>query len=720
MTVLMPAGGGVARTLIDHEPPMPFEPRAEDFDLTAGLRLVRRRLVMIIAVSALLTLAAVPLIAQMKPVYHAASRLMIHGPQAPALDAADPGPEALNIVSETERLLSRPIAERVIEDMRLADRAEFNPALRPASPLDEARAMLRGLIDGERPAAAAAEGIERIIPEYYGALDVRREAGSNVIQIGFSSQDPELAAAVPNALLAVYLDERKAGAREQLDSTIAWVRRRIDAQRERVDAARDAADRYRETAGDVSADARTEEARSMAELGARLDETARSRAETATAISALETGSDEALGGIEVPDGIGALQRDLRVQNKELEKLLQTYGERADEVVALRAAMLKTRTDLDFEIDRYLQAQRARLTTFDRQESALKSALAEARARLSRSAAAQDELTRLLNGADAEQATLDKLERQARALSAQAALPAVEAEVLSAAAVPLQPQGRGRLFYLLGAMLASVFLAVTAAFVREMLDRSVRSHEQLQGIAAIAPAGLLPRLGRRAARNLPATLGGGGAFAEAVRATAMALRRANGGKLPGSVVVTSARGGKGGTLVAHALAIELAAAGQDVLLVDCDLTGGNPGPLLKSGAKPGVSEFLAGEATFDEVVHRHGVGLDFIPRGAIRPNERPRLAGMAEIVKLAKASGRFLILDSSPVLRSTDAAYLAEMAGLTLLVARWGRTSRHAVEAAAERLAAFSASPILVAVNDVDVDKHALYGFKDSELFSRR
>lgn len=112
---------------------MPFEPRAEDFDLTAGLRLVRRRLVMIIAVSALLTLAAVPLIAQMKPVYHAASRLMIHGPQAPALDAADPGPEALNIVSETERLLSRPIAERVIEDMRLADRAEFNPALRPAS-----------------------------------------------------------------------------------------------------------------------------------------------------------------------------------------------------------------------------------------------------------------------------------------------------------------------------------------------------------------------------------------------------------------------------------------------------------------------------------------------------------------------------------------------------------------------------------------------------------
>ena len=545
MTVLMPAGGGVARTLIDHEPPIPFEPRAEDFDLTAGLRLVRRRLVMIIAVSALLTLAAVPLIAQMKPVYHAASRLMIHGPQAPALDAADPGPEALNIVSETERLLSRPIAERVIEDMRLADRAEFNPALRPASLLDEARAMLRGLIDGERPAAAAAEGIERIIPEYYGALDVRREAGSNVIQIGFNSQDPELAAAVPNALLAVYLDERKAGAREQLDSTIAWVRRRIDAQRERVDAARDAADRYRETAGDVSADARTEEARSMAELGARLDETARSRAETATAISALETGSDEALGGIEVPDGIGALQRDLRVQNKELEKLLQTYGERADEVVALRAAMLKTRTDLDFEIDRYLQAQRARLTTFDRQESALKSALAEARARLSRSAAAQDELTRLLNGADAEQATLDKLERQARALSAQAALPAVEAEVLSAAAVPLQPQGRGRLFYLLGAMLASVFLAVTAAFVREMLDRSVRSHEQLQGIAAIAPAGLLPRLGRRAARNLPATLGGGGAFAEAVRATAMALRRANGGKLPGSVVVTSARGGEG-------------------------------------------------------------------------------------------------------------------------------------------------------------------------------
>ena len=46
--------------------------------------------------------------------------------------------DPLNLTSETERLLSRSVAERVIHDLRLDERPEFNPALRKASLVSKA------------------------------------------------------------------------------------------------------------------------------------------------------------------------------------------------------------------------------------------------------------------------------------------------------------------------------------------------------------------------------------------------------------------------------------------------------------------------------------------------------------------------------------------------------------------------------------------------------
>jgi uncharacterized protein involved in exopolysaccharide biosynthesis/Mrp family chromosome partitioning ATPase len=720
MTVLMSPGDSVSRSLMTHQLPVPFESTPDDFDMLSGFRLIRRRIVMIVVVSALVTLAAIPVILGLKPVYHAESRLMIHSPLASTLDATEASQgDVLNITSETERLLSRSVSERVIHDLHLADREEFNPALRKSSVIAKLRGMLRSLVSGgDGKAGQPTPAIERIIPEYYGALNVRRDG--DVIQIGFNSQDAELAAAVPNAVLGVYLDERKASVQGRSNSAEGWIRLRIVEQQARVNAARDAVAKYRQGVGTVSTDAQAEQIRSVGELNDKLAQIRQSRTEVAATIAALETGNDAAIQKIVVPDSVGALQRDLRAQNKELDQLLQIYGDNADEVIGLREKILKSRTDLDFETDRFLQSQRAKLMVFDRQERSVQSALAVGREQLSRSAPAQTELTRLLRVADTEQAALDKLEDQSRTLMAQAALPAVEVEVLSPAGIPLQPQGRGRLFYLIGAMFAALTVAVTAAFVREMMDKSVRSHEQLEGIPDIAPAGLLPVLSERAGKNLPMVFGHseGGMFAEAVRSVTMALKQANGGKFPSSLVVTSAHSGEGKTLVARSLAIELVASGHRVLLVDGDLRCGDMGSLFKSGVRVGLNEFLTGQAELAEVIYHHAnSGIDFIPRGNPSLSKRPHLLDMLEIVKMAKANGQYLIFDSASILASTDTAHLAGLVDRTLLVVQWAKTSRRAVEYAAQRLQSVKRSEILVAINNVDPKKHVLYGFRDSEIF---
>ena len=707
-----------------YDPRFQVETRSDDFDLTSGLRLIRRRAVMIGAIVAVLMAVAAAAISGLKPTFHAESRLIIHTPLATTLGAEDSGRnDPLNVTSETERLLSRSIAERVIRELRLDEWPEFNPALQKASLIDEIRAMLRGLVDRERPSSSVRSDIEPIIPKFYKALRVWRDGQGDVIQIGFDASDPELAASVPNRLISIYLEERKESLRGRLDAAEDWILQRIVEQQIRAKTARRAADEYQETM-DLGSDddAQVEPIKAIIELGERRTKIEQSRAEARATISALETGDDAslALQNIVVPDSIGAMQRELRVQEQDLERLLETYGNTAEAVVDLRARILKSRTDLSLVVDRYIQSIRAKLATLDQEDDAVRSALAAAHEKRSRFALAQTELARLQRMAEKEQTALDRLEEQRRGLAGQALLPGAELEVLSPAAVPLAPQGRGRLFYLAGALLASISIAVTAAFAVEMLDKTVRSFDQVAGMSRIVPAGFIPRL-KKKDRGNPATLFGGmqdGMFDEAIRNVLTSLKQSNGGRLPNSIVVTSAHSGEGKSLIARSLAVELAANGNPVMLVDGDLRRGNLDSLFKSELKQGLNEFLSGLTGLQDIIHHHPSGIDFIPAGNPSLHRHAYSSGAADIIEMARARGKIVVFDSAPVLASLDTMRLTAAAERTLVVAKWGGTSRRALEFCLQQLRSSQNSELFVTINNVIPKKHAQYNFSDSELFS--
>lgn len=708
-----------------YDPRFQVETRSDDFDLTSGLRLIRRRMVMIAAIVALLMAIAAIGISGLKPTFHAESRLIIHRPLATTLDAEDAGlNDRLDVTSETERLLSRSIAERVIRDLRLDQWPEFNPALRKTSLIGEIRALMRGLVDREKSSLSARNSIEPIIPEYYRALRVWRDGQGDVIQIGFDASDPKLAASVPNRLISIYLEERKNSFRGRLDAAEEWVLRRIAEQQGRAKAARDAADQYQETMDVVSNDeAQVEQIKSIMELGERQTKIDQSRAEMRATISTLEAADDPslALQTIVIPDSIGAMQRELRAQEQDLDRLLETYGNTAEAVVDSRAKILKSRTDLSLAIDRYLQSIRAKLAALDHEHDVVQSALAAAHDKRSRSALAQTELMRLQRLAEKEQTSLDKLEENRRTLAGQALLPGAELEVLSPAAVPLAPQGRGRLFYLIGALLASVSIAVTAAFVVEMMDKSVRSFDQMAGMPRIVPAGFVPRLKRKDGGN-PSTFFGqvpDGMFDEAIRTVIISLKQSNGGKLPNSIVVTSAHSGEGKSLVARSLAIELAANGIPVLLVDGDLRHGRLDSFFQSELEHGLNEFLSGQVRLGDIIHHHPSGIDFIPAGNPRLHRHTHSSDAADIIEMARVRGKIVVFDSAPVLASTDTMHLTAAAERTLVVVRWGKTSRRAVEFCLQQLKSVRNAELSVVINDVQPKQHAKYNFSDSELFER-
>lgn len=707
--------------------PPPMTPDEGEFDPLGLVRLIRRRLWQIVAVSILVIALAFPIISSMQPIYYAETRLLIQSPLTTALaSSSQERIVTLDLTAEVERMLSRDIAVKVIRDLKIDRRPEFNGSLREQSTFDRVRSAVReavlGLLEGKPETPPVLDELEYVIPAFRGALMIAREPQSNVVRVGFSSEDPALAAAVPNTLLRVYLDDREATLARNVARADNWLNVRVNEQTARVKAATAAAEAFGASSGLTSDDAlaRATQAESML-LSVRTD-IERKRFDLRATLADLEAAASvsDKVALIEVAS-LAELDRDLRLRRGELERLLRTFDASNASVAAAHQAVQSAENELATEIDRQIQFMRSRLAVLDQQDAAVARQLADATRVTSRLTSAVTEQDRLRSVVVTEQATLERLVEQGRALSAESNIPIADIEVLSPAVPPFGPVGKGRLFYLLAVSLAAGCVGLTVAVGLEFFDRSVRSFQQLRTVSGLTPVGMVPRVSRRIASGRAGLLEGGheGGFGEALRGLVMTLKQANGGHLPASLLVTSAFPGEGKSLLAAALAIELAASGQRVLLVDGDSAHGRVHRMFEGHEAPGLAEYLRGEVELGDVIrHDEASGIDYVTRGVEasgRPRENDRIAALFET---ARERGWLLICDSSPVFARVETTKLAAAAERTLLVIRWGRTSRVAVDAAVSQIrASIDANPLGV-INMVHPRRHSLYGFKESESYS--
>jgi uncharacterized protein involved in exopolysaccharide biosynthesis/Mrp family chromosome partitioning ATPase len=685
-------------------------PPDDTADIAAVLRIVRRRMVLITGVTILIVALAFPLILRIEKHYYAESRLLIQS----SLVAPEAGEQQqLDISTEVERLLSRTIAERVIRDLKLDRSEEFNPELRPEPLIDGMRASVRGLFPTEPSLQVESDPMDRIVPEFQGALSVSRNGLSQVVQIGFSSEDPEIAAQVPNRLLSIYFEERDRKLRNRVKVAEEYLLGRIRDQRASVSAAREAVKSFRETSGLISGEAQEDATQVISALSGRRAAIIRERAELTATIASAGSSPDAFETNTALhSDELSELRRILQVQTLDLLRLQRNYGQNHPDVIAKHAEIAETRTAIRREGERHIQSLHARLAALDLEDKAVDSESNIAQQQLSGLMLSETEVSALIRTAEREQAALNALEEQRRQVVAQAGLPFVEAEVLSPATLPLYPEGRGRSFYLVCAILAAGAIAFTVACARELLDTSVRSYRQLRPSSRVRPGGMVPRLKSRRPAEAAAS---DPAFANAIRGLVLTMQGGNDGKAGECLVVTSAVPGEGKTLIATTIAREFARSRRPVLLVDCNPIGKGTFP-FGDESMTGLGDVGDGGFTPDLVQRDRESGVDYIRKGRTDGLRLLDAHWIEQILAHARERSQLVIFDTGPVLACPEATLLSMTADHTLVLLRWGHTSRGAAEAALARLDALSCDDIYVALNMVRPERHALYGFQDFEL----
>ena len=144
----------------------------------------------------------------------------------------------------------------------------------------------------------------------------------------------------------------------------------------------------------------------------------------------------------------------------------------------------------------------------------------------------------------------------------------------------------------------------------------------------------------------------------------------------------------GKTFLTANLGAVLADAGQRVLVIDADMRRGHLHRYLAGRADWGLSEYLAGQATREEILQDSGLeNLHFLSRGMAPPNPSELLMHPRLEELLGNASDNYdvVLVDTPPILAVTDAAIIGCLSGSSLMVARYGRNSTAEIQHAIKR-----------------------------------
>ena len=259
--------------------------------------------------------------------------------------------------------------------------------------------------------------------------------------------------------------------------------------------------------------------------------------------------------------------------------------------------------------------------------------------------------------------------------------------------VPVSP--KTKLDIALGVLLGLI-LGLGLAFLREVLDNTVKDPIELAEQSDLAVLGIVPW--DKTAGDVPISFRADphGSRSEGFRQLRTNLQFVDVDKPPKIIAVTSALPQEGKSSTAMNLATALAESGQQVCLIEADLRKPSIGQALGLVGDVGLTSVLIGKAPLGAVLQNAGNNLAVVTSGPVPPNPSELISSEAFRKTLLEAAGRadVVIVDTAPLLPVADGAQIAAMADATLLVVRAGRTTRDQIRQAVQALARVDVVPV--------------------------
>jgi tyrosine-protein kinase Etk/Wzc len=181
---------------------------------------------------------------------------------------------------------------------------------------------------------------------------------------------------------------------------------------------------------------------------------------------------------------------------------------------------------------------------------------------------------------------------------------------------------------------------------------------------------------------------------------------------PLQFTITSPGPGDGKTFLSSNLAIALADGGHRTLLVDADIRRGTLHRRLKFNRQPGLSDYLLGQTTADEIVQQTAYPRLSVIGCGTRTQRAPELLDSPEMVALlarVRAEYDVVLIDSPPLTAGVDPFVLGTLTGALMVVLRTGHSNRNITGAKLDMLHRLPIRLLGAVLNDVP--RGGAYGY---------
>ncbi|GGK25318.1 exoP [Deinococcus malanensis] len=298
---------------------------------------------------------------------------------------------------------------------------------------------------------------------------------------------------------------------------------------------------------------------------------------------------------------------------------------------------------------------------------------------------------------------------------------------LSAAVEPLRPVAPKPLRNAALAGLLGVLLATGIVALLTVLDRTIRSEDDLLTLD-VPTLAVIPRLRQRdiifsgivrAARQA--------GLYEAIGFLRVNLMTTLAGKPHPVVMVTSTAPGEGKSSLTATLADGFASSGQRVLIIDADLRRGTQAAVWKKYDEGGRWHQLSGQGgvrtTREALADPHNVqviqvedNVDMLPAG---PGVQDSLgvfnqADIAGALALWRQNYDIVLIDSAPLLALADGLVVGVHTDAVLMVTEYGRTNVQSVRSALRRAERAGLNILGFVINKSDAREGNSYGYSYS------
>jgi succinoglycan biosynthesis transport protein ExoP len=638
--------------------------------------------------------------------------------------------DPVSVQNQIQIITSRDLAATVVDQQKLTDDPEFNPALLQPNMIELVGELASFLNPKnwfqEQPVASRAFQRGRVIENFLRHVDVDAQGLSTAITITVTSRDASKAAQLANALANAYVKSQVATKISATAATTDWLSNRLGQLAQQLDQQEEAVQRYEaEHNLNDTAPGNSIVDQQMVGISAQVVQARSDLAEK----QAINDRINQLVSSGHTADVAQIISSPLIVQLRTQQAtLLAQEGDLNSRYGPLHPkfqAIQEEKRDLDFkiaqEVNRLAASAASDVMTAKAHLQSLQASLGGTEGAARSQNMARVQLQALQSNAASTRTMYEAFVQRLRQAQDQDAVQEPESRIISSALVPLHPSGPKRGLIIGASIPLGLLLGILAALLAEKLGPAMPV--RVNGAPRAAIVAPIKRQRRTAGVGAPLAVWSGPPVLvqindpAALRAADFVLdypaskyshaiadlvRQLEAKPNSGAAIIamTSTDNGESRSAIAVSLARAASKMGKKAILVDCAPTR-LATRTIKAPIRSGLYDVLTGTVPLNQALAKDPRGETYILATPKRPaNSLTMFASrpMQRLVSVLRGGADFVVIDCGPVGAGPEAAVIARLADVTVLVARRQMLNSPLMANAAHILQSAQAAPIGIVI----------------------